>query len=327
MMPGHLLIQELSRRIDEVLSALIPARARCALLDYPRYGNLGDCAIWLGEICWLRRRGVELVHTGALHSAAARTLARRLGDDGIILLSGGGNFGDLYPAHQREREALIAAFPRQRLIQLPQSLWFDRDEPRDRARAVLSSHRRLTILCRDRQSMDCARSLGVPAALCPDLALALGPLPRGPAPDLETLWLWRTGAEAYGRAPIVGPGSAVCDWSAIDRRILARTRNALDRIAAAGLGGVMAAIDHGVAARRVRAGCRLLSRARVVVTNRLHAHVLSLLMGIPHVVLDNSYGKIRRFYDAWIRPSPLVQWADTPAEAWALVSRERSAAG
>ena len=36
-----------------------------------------------------------------------------------------------------------------------------------------------------------------------------------------------------------------------------------------------------------------------MVTDRLHAHILSLLLDIPHVVLDNSYGKVGGFVDAW----------------------------
>lgn len=31
---------------------------------------------------------------------------------------------------------------------------------------------------------------------------------------------------------------------------------------------------------------------RLVVTDRLHAHVLAGLMGVPHIVVDNSYGKV-----------------------------------
>lgn len=39
------------------------------------------------------------------------------------------------------------------------------------------------------------------------------------------------------------------------------------------------------------------------------------MLGIPHVVLDNSYGKVRSFYETWTRDAPIVRWADTAAEA------------
>jgi pyruvyl transferase EpsO len=62
-------------------------------------------------------------------------------------------------------------------------------------------------------------------------------------------------------------------------------------------------------------GLRLLSAGHVVVTERLHGHVLCLLAGIPHVVLDNSYGKVRAFVEAWTAGHPLVRWADDSVSA------------
>ncbi|MGO7998139.1 exopolysaccharide biosynthesis protein, partial [Rhizobium ruizarguesonis] len=35
------------------------------------------------------------------------------------------------------------------------------------------------------------------------------------------------------------------------------------------------------------------------VTDRLHVHICSLLLGLPHAVLDNIYGKILRFMNAF----------------------------
>ena len=50
---------------------------------------------------------------------------------------------------------------------------------------------------------------------------------------------------------------------------------------------------------RLRRGIRQISRGRAIVTDRLHVHICSLLLGRPHAVLDNSYGKIRRFMAAF----------------------------
>ena len=50
---------------------------------------------------------------------------------------------------------------------------------------------------------------------------------------------------------------------------------------------------------RFSRGIRQISRAKALVTDRLHVHICSLLLGRPHAVLDNSYGKIRRFMSAF----------------------------
>ena len=54
-----------------------------------------------------------------------------------------------------------------------------------------------------------------------------------------------------------------------------------------------------VSGERMKRGTRLLSRARFIITDRLHVHIVSTLLGIPHCFLDNSYGKILRFSNAF----------------------------
>src|SRR4029077_1635700 len=53
-----------------------------------------------------------------------------------------------------------------------------------------------------------------------------------------------------------------------------------------------------LARRRVQLGLDLVASAPVVVTDRLHAHILCLLAGVPHVLVDTGYGKLRAFVDA-----------------------------
>jgi pyruvyl transferase EpsO len=65
------------------------------------------------------------------------------------------------------------------------------------------------------------------------------------------------------------------------------------------LNSIEMALFNQLADRRVRRGCLLLSQGEVVITDRLHAHILCCLMEIPHVVMDNSYGKISNFRKTW----------------------------
>jgi pyruvyl transferase EpsO len=66
---------------------------------------------------------------------------------------------------------------------------------------------------------------------------------------------------------------------------------------------------------RTLRGCRLLSRGRVVLTDRLHAHLLCTLMRKPHVVCDSTNGKIFAYRDTWPIVDPLVRFASSRAEA------------
>src|SRR3546814_1476442 len=69
---------------------------------------------------------------------------------------------------------------------------------------------------------------------------------------------------------------------------------------------------------RLRRGISMLSQGRVIVTDRLHAHILSLLLDIPPVVLDNMYGKVSVFAAQWTEPYCGFYRASSQAEAFGL---------
>ncbi|WP_199846002.1 hypothetical protein, partial [Streptomyces europaeiscabiei] len=78
---------------------------------------------------------------------------------------------------------------------------------------------------------------------------------------------------------------------------------------------LLAAYD-GLARLQLARGCRLLSAGRVAVTDRLHGHVLALLLSLPHVLVADRYGKIRSYWDTWTTHRPTTtEWAWTEAEA------------
>jgi pyruvyl transferase EpsO len=81
---------------------------------------------------------------------------------------------------------------------------------------------------------------------------------------------------------------------------------------------------QALAWERVQRGAHLLSQGRVVVTDRLHAHILCVVLQIPHVVVDNSYGKLSEFIQCWYRDDPLLSLVTSRQEA-EEVARQRLA--
>ena len=329
---GHALIASLRRTIDSVLGPLLEGARSVALLDFPNHNNVGDSAIWLGEARYLRSAGIRIGCVCDLTAYPNQKVAARIGSR-TILIHGGGNLGDLWSAHQQFREAVIAASPRNRIIQLPQTIHFRDRANLARARLVFDAHPDLTLLVRDRASLDLARNeFRARSLLCPDMAFAIGPVAMPRSPTGDVVWLKRTDLESAG-AKLEGretAGVEICDWLCYEATAPMRLADWLDSQIArhprllGPLGRARPPVYGRVAADRVRAGQGLLSRGRVVVTDRLHGHILSLLMGIPHVLLDNSYGKLWHFYETWTRGCPLVHWAESPSEALELA---RSVAG
>lgn len=298
-----------------------------ALLDFPCFPNAGDAAIWLGTRALLAALGMPPpVYTCDNRTFEPELLARLVGD-GPILLLGGGNFGDLFAKHERLREAVVARFPGNRVIQLPQSLHFRSAVALASARRALGAHPRLAVLVRDAASLATATDgLGLKATLCPDLAFAL-PAPREDARRRRILWLARGDAWRRHAPPAPADDLVVADWPPERpslRRTYVRVLSSLVRRGRARGTRVRTALSRAydpLARRRVARAFRRLAGESVVVTDRLHGHVLALLSGTPHVLLDDATGKIRGFHEAFTRGVKGVEWAEDSAEALARARR------
>ncbi len=299
----------------------MPTDRPYALLDYPAYSNVGDSAIWLGALELFRRLGAgKPSYTCCVDTYDADSLRRSVGD-GSIFLSGGGNFGGLYPAHQALRSRVVSDFPDHPIVQLPQTLRFEHEEARVATRDFLSSHPDFTLFVRDRQSLTLARDgLGVRTSIAPDLAFALPCSPRSDPPEQDVVWLLRTDDETQGGRFEPTDGREPVDWPADPRGGLFRIQRHLTRRVAANPHRRWPArrlrrTYAPVAVRRLGRGYKLLAAGRNVVTDRLHGHVLCVLLGIPHVLLDNSYGKNRAIFEAWTHDVPFVRWAERSPDA------------
>jgi len=310
--------------------ALIPGLPT-ALLDFPDHSNVGDSAIWVGEMVGLREAGHDLRYTCDVTSFNEIALRRRM-PFGQILLHGGGNFGTVWPIYQAFREAVIQQFPGYRIVQLPQTVHFENDLAPSPTRRRLSAHPDFWLMVRDRRSEQIAREqLKVHTLLCPDSALMLdGKLQRAKA-TVDVLVLARTDKET-GDAQLRNfelPNHRVSciDWldenPSINRYLTTLNKQA----GKSNWGGlrkvqqVSHRVFHALAWERVQRGVALLSRGRVVVTDRLHAHILCMILRIPHVVLDNNYGKLSEFIRCWHREDPLVQLVSNRQQAQDATSK------
>ncbi len=315
--------------LERTWGALLPPGSRCGLALYPDHWNVGDAAIWWATRRLLADLDVTVAYACDPWSYDPRALGASL-PDGPILLLGGGNCGDVYPREHACRLRILADFPERRIIQLPQSIWFRTPAAIATMAEVTGRHRDFVLLVRDHASLDVARAQlpGVTAMPCPDSMLALGPLARLAPATVPVLALWRRDSESRGPLPALPAGWVARDWT-LDGGPLPATeaaqlslasRRFLDRVGAppawpprppaadeaARLSRRRIAWRHlpwlwdQLAEDRARRGLRILSQGRVVITDRLHAHLLCLLAGIPHVVCDTANGKVFAHRDAWL---------------------------
>jgi len=316
----------LSERIDKVLSPIIEGFDYYALLDFPSHSNVGDSAIWLGELAYLGKAlGAAPSYTCDPGSYSKKRLVRAVGGDPIFL-SGGGNIGDLWVSHQELRERVIEDFPDNQIIQLPQSIYFQEAKALERFQRVVGSHKNFTLLVRDKRSMDLATmAFECRVLACPDMAFVLSDLPRFSS-ECDVFCLLRTDIEALPQRSDVDlstlgsvrtddwVGRQVSGWYRVEQK-MSRILSHHPRAFAFLSPHVTDPIRSRAAKHHLLVGCAMLSQGRYVLTDRLHGHILALLMGIPHVIMDNSYGKVGSFYRLWTHECEDVLFVQSSTEA------------
>ena len=333
--PSQSTLMSLRSEFTSTLRSVLAVRGEpqpVALLDVPGHANVGDQLIYLGELSLLKNAGVDIRFQCRMGQRFERNL-RKLHPEGPLLMQGGGNLGDLWPGFQEWRELVIKTFGDRPIVVLPQSLHFESAANAECARRVFAGHPNLTLLLRDNRSLEQARRLfpETSSVYCPDASIGFDPVPPATDAEVGVLVLQRGDKESREAWTIDGSFSQeTYDWSGTTDA--ARKLKQLSWSDNRKLNRAVGPFSHLLASRRseayklgaqevVASGAKLLSRGRVVVTDRLHAAVLARLLDRPVVALDNSYGKISAAMDCWLGELGGVAMARNPSEAAELVAR------
>ncbi len=304
---------ELNSRIEAALVPLLRGKSdHVCIIDPPGHQNVGDSAILLGELDFIARNfpGARLSFYDV--DSYSPDADRFIEEATILLIHGGGNFGDIWPRHHELRTRILQRFAHKRTIQLPQSIHFDSGAALMFTAAAIKAHRDFTLVARDRRSFEFAsKNFECTTLLSPDMAFAMSPIVRRP-PTIDYFCLFRTDKEAViDQRPILNVlrersrSVEACDWLdeqqtlclRLDRSLRWRTK--ARPATTAPLRSAMMRLRRCFAMQRLTYGIDLLSRGSTVVTDRLHAHILCCLLGIPHFAFDSYDGKISAFYGTW----------------------------
>ena len=219
----------------------------------------------------------------------------------VILMHGGGNFGDLYRFSHNIRLRILEMYASRRVVFLPQTINYQ-NFSRFKATDVrtFSLNKNLTMTFRSNESYLFARK-NFPlthSLLMPDVAFMLGNLRnRSPPPsssshsslikydvlilrrwDDESKFAVRLWTRAYVEHFRFRFSYLDVDWFSYEeeKQLNASSHDYLEQMSA----------------QREQLIHRIMSQSRVVITDRLHASIYSLLIGKPLVVVDEKYKKI-----------------------------------
>lgn len=324
-MNNELLIKEIQGKTNEVFKSLVGDHNEVPILDFPDIKNVGDSAIWLGEVEYLKNfHGVKPGYVSTIKSYDSDVL-RKMHPEGEIYIHGGGNFGDIWYGHQLFREKVLLDFPDRHVIQFPQSIHFESTEKLEISKRAISKHGNFTLLVRDRISEAFAnKHFDCNVILCPDMAFSIGKLKPQSNIEFPVLAMLREDKEVNDG--LVGNTSNLLnipreDWITENKYSVKRAKIAgyLQSASTFNRHRCFASALHAAAENRFMRGIKQISRGERIITDRLHVHICSLLLGKKHAVLDNSYRKINNFISAFYPDSELVYRAESLDDAinWA----------
>ena len=296
----------------ELRPLVLPHSEHIHLIDPPDHPNVGDCAILLGELDFLAREFPRSRLEFHDHRTYCEASDKRIEQASVILIHGGGNFGDIWPHHHKIRLDVIRRFRDQPIVQLPQSIHFTSADALRQTQIAIAEHPQFTLMVRDTRSEAFAREhFACAVVLCPDMAFAMRPISRRTA-QLDAFCLLRGDKEAV--APHIDIQNAlrqmpievsVGDWLEDPNTINRLADRSLSKLTRKFPAAYPLIIPPALVARkryaeeRVEIGIRLLSRGKIVITDRLHAHIMSVLLGIPNIVFRSFDAKAEALYNTW----------------------------
>ena len=337
-MSGNDLAGRMSKLLTDTFAKLIPRDRPIGLVGFPETANCGDHATWLGEKRLLKALGLATAYECSAHSYDPDEMRKQVAG-GTILMHGGSNFGDRHTAYHEFRLRVLDDFPNNTVIVFPHHVTYLDNDYLQRTSALVGRHPDVTLFARSLMTQHLlARHFGssVRVELAPDLAFMLCAQTRSAEPAYDVVWIARTDSARAGDQTEV---AARLSSQAAEKFLLPRYPDGIEvnfvikqRPPTVLLTDWLSLFFENEAARTgirtlsfdtqsevyLSRALHILSLGHIVITDRLLAHVLCLLLGIPHVLLNDESGKNWHFHETWTREAGLCRLARTPADAWSI---------
>lgn len=280
------------------------------LLDLPYYANIGDTLIWEGIKRFLQTLPYKCLYSTSNYYFCARPFSK----DVVILLQGGGNFGDLYRWHTLFRKKIIEIYPNNRIIILPQTVYYQDYRLIEEDAKFYERFHNVTICARDNYSyLFLKKHFKNKCLLVPDMAFFIDIEQYKQAIDNgKILYLMRNDAELVSGKlhPAIPSNVEIHDWPTCESSIrkyeyielLFRPIKALFYILGKKYKNSVEDFkrDKFYRASYVQLGINFLCPYATIYTTRLHVMILAILLNRKVFLINNKSGKVVNFYNTWL---------------------------
>ena len=289
-----------------------PMERSIILMGSPEYNNLGDLAI-----AYATKKYIKNNFEMPFIEVTEREIDYKLDDvkkyirnDDILLLQGGGNFGDVYSDQQRIRKKIILAFPHNALILMPQTMYFSETaEGRKALKETVELFKKssyLTLFAREQFSFEKMKNVfSNKVYIVPDIVLSLSD-------------------KSYGEKR---KGVGICirndKEGALNSSELEYIISEVEKIF-----GKVCVIDtienENVYIEdresRLENVWRKFSQKELIITDRLHGVIFAVITNTPCIALANNNKKVQGICK-WLESYSGVQYCDDPYEVEKYVQK------
>lgn len=272
--------------------------------DYP---NLGDHAMSYAQIKFLKERfeDYELVEITVNQVLKYLDYIKKvIKPEDVITLKGGGNIGVEYFREELIRRKIIKYFPQNKIVIFPQTVYFPdtrfgRKEFKNTIQ-IFQTHKRLYLFLRDRKSYQIIESkINRHVYLCPDIVWSLGEVKIEKEKTCDVLICMRNDVEGiYTKKEKEELESVV--------NMVCKNIEKEDTIKPYYIG------PENRKEELVKIWNKI-SSARIVITDRLHGMIFSVITGVPCIVLSTYNHKLEGQYE-WIKDKEYVAYISTDVQ-------------
>lgn len=299
---------ELKNIIYNRLSPLIDNHY--VLYEVPFYNNVGDLLIWEGENQFLKNTKYKMVDCCSIYTYKEN---KHLSSNIIILLQGGGNFGDIWRVHQEFRLKIIQEHPNNKIIIFPQTVYYQNYKTMLRDAEIMKQHKNLTICARDIVSYNLLKKyFSNNILLVPDMAFCIPPKQLlsciSHNQTNKTLYLKRKDKEFKNgiKHNFENQSIDIYDWPCMTHNDFVQILFKIFlRLKSYKLSLWYA--QHIYKGYLIKNSIQFVSQYKEIYTTRLHTAILCTLLNKKYHILDNSYGKNKNFYETWLKDLESVE--------------------
>lgn len=263
------------------------------IFNGPYTGNLGDHAILFGEEEYLKKQEQEPFCISAIEMPVFfETKAHELVKiDDNIYITGGGNIGTLWRNEQQRMNKVLETFKNNKIIIFPQTIYYSDDEfgkiCLNIDKKYYNNCKNLKFYCREKKSYEYAKNiLNVNCELKKDMALTL---------DYRNKKYKRRGIIFCFRNDKEKKLSQNEEKAFVEKIKQKYPKEKITYIDTLKVNRKLYTYKQGK--KEFKKIIKQFSKSKLVVTDRLHGMILSVITGTNCIAFDNSSGKVSGVYD------------------------------